>query len=549
MRFVYFGFGAAFVLVVGLVVFAMLPDASEWRVVVEGEGAWHVTVSKNGGFECLFPSKPERLARKHSEAWIWKDAIHDLRAVVFWVPLAPGDDLEDRREVENLLEKYAKLFKWEADDVRVVSARNFQLADGSFARETVFHSPKSGYRRSRIILRHGRVYEIGMAGSQDFVEGKDAETFFGAFRFLDGTSASERKIALFPAGSRVDAEVRTVAHTEARTAEVERGFPMVSKASGIACTFPSAPKGERLEDGETYTWTAEGGGRTLEIMSKRSELFDPQNDEQMKRVFADFQRTFQKGFEWSRVISSSDFLFAPDVACHDFLLEIPDSRRFRMRVLLTRDRAHMVTALGPEEFVLGDETGAFFESVRILDEGRSDGKAGSPPGESRTEATGGYAMGSKAGGIIFTFPSKPEISDLGNGESYSWMAAGGDRHLQIIWKKTPEPFDPQNGKQMRTAFAECQKAFAGKFEWTREISSRDFVFAPDVVCRDFVLEIPDSQRFRMRVLLVRDRAYMVLARGPEEFVMGEEAGMFFEAVRFLDGATADDGKVVSPPVP
>jgi hypothetical protein len=550
MRFVYFGFGAAFVLVVGLVVFAMLPDASEWREVVAGEGAWHVTVSKDGGFECLFPSKPELVVRENSEERTWKDVPHRLFTAVYWADLPPGADLEDRREAENLLEKFAKIFEWESNDGRVVSARNFQLDDGSPARETVFHSPKNGYRRSRIILRQGRVYEISMAGAQDFVEGKDAETFFGAFRFLDGPSASGRKIALFPAGSRVDAEVRTVAHTEARTTEVEHGFPMVSKASGIACTFPSAPKGERLEDGETYTWTAEGGGRTLEIMSKRSELFDPQNGEQMKRVFADFQRSFQKGFEWSRVISSRDFMLAPDVACHDLVLEVPDSRRFRMRVLLTRDRAHMVTALGPEEFVLGDETGAFFESVRILDKTPPDvpkiasspggitpvagertmenAGADSPPGTA--DRADWYPSASKEAGIACRFPSEPNVYVDDLAEVHRWSNARGDRILLMNRLKSAKP-QPLTDDAMFDGFEERSLR---EFPGAQVISSTNFQFAGRYQARDVVLRIPDRGLWHFWCILKQDRVCTLVAAGPTEFVEGEDAATFFQSFHFLD---------------
>jgi hypothetical protein len=141
---------------------------------------------------------------------------------------------------------------------------------------------------------------------------------------------------------------------------------------------------------------------------------------------------------------------------------------------------------------------------------------------------------SQKGNVACRFPSEPEFTDLGDGETYRWKPAGSDGQFEINWKTLPKVIDPNNVGLVRKMMADYQTSLEGRLG-TKDVVSSDYIsFPPHFPARDLVLRISDSEFYRMRMILTHDRMYVAVAQGASEFVEGEDSKTFFRSVRLLN---------------
>jgi hypothetical protein len=168
----------------------------------------------------------------------------------------------------------------------------------------------------------------------------------------------------------VIAQLRGGADTESGPASIVPAdwYPIVSKEGGVACRFPSKPDAELRDQGEAYDWDSPFGEYLQMSWTKLPEPIDPYDDEQVGILFGECQKAFSGKTESDPLVSSNDFQFAPGVPARNVVFRGPRSRLLRMCMMLMNGRIHVLSAVGNQEFIEGDEAEAFFQSFRFLEE-------------------------------------------------------------------------------------------------------------------------------------------------------------------------------------
>jgi hypothetical protein len=335
----------------------------------------------------------------------------------------------------------------------------------------------------------------------------------------------------------------------------EDWYPIVSKVGGVACRFPSEPQAEFTNLGEAYDWNSGLGDHLQMSWTNVPELVDPDDDEMAEELFAKCQSAFTKKVESGPLVSSNDFRFSPGVPTRDLVLRIPQSRLFRMRMMLTRGRIHVVIAVGNQEFIEGEKAEAFFESVRFLDVRPSGDRKialwpeGSRPaaGERPVETAGADSQGgaadrpgpyrsvSEAGGFTCILPGEPKVLESDDEGAHLWFDADPDLAMGVCWKKLPIRLDTSDEQAVNNVFAALEKDLRARFPDFRPVSSGRYVFQGRYPARtvDFSVHQDGTGFYRARWILSPDCGFSLSAASSTESGRWEETEAFFGSFQFL----------------
>jgi hypothetical protein len=345
------------------------------------------------------------------------------------------------------------------------------------------------------------------------------------------------------------------AETGPGSTDREDWYPIVSKVGGVACRFPSEPQAEFTNLGEAYDWNSGSGDHLQMSWAKLDEPIDPDDDKRVEQLFAECQSAFTRKVESGPLVSSNDFRFSPGVPTRDLVLRIPPSRLFRMRMMLTHGRIHVVIAVGNQEFIEGEKAEAFFQSVRFLDVKPSGDRkialwpegvrhvAGERPVESAgavsqggaADGPGPYRSVSEAGGFTCLLPGEPKVLENDDEGVHFWLDADPDLAMGVCWKKLPIRLDTSDEQAVNNVFAALEKDLRARFPDFRPVSSGSYVFQDRFPARhvDFSVNPDGTGFYRAHWILSRECCFSLSAASSTESGLWEETEAFFGSFQFL----------------
>lgn len=149
---------------------------------------WKTFESKSGGFQIAFPTKPE----ESKQAIKPMGGGEEVEQIQFIVGQQNGAFLASHQPAPKLAASDAKTISNALDSARDALVRKFEgkvldskevKLDAATGKEVVLDCPKlQGLLRTRMFLTNGRLYQIIVMGTKDFVASPEADYFLESFK-------------------------------------------------------------------------------------------------------------------------------------------------------------------------------------------------------------------------------------------------------------------------------------------------------------------------------------------------------------------------------